>query len=116
MVALALGIASYRNGLPMTLRSAFYPMLGEWTWGWIGDLIDTITIITVVAGVCTSLGLGAFQITNGLVFTGAVSDTLTDEQRAEVNILVIWVVTLIATLSVVSGLDVGIRLLVRAKL
>lgn len=114
IVALSLGLAAYRDGLPLTFRSCFYPVLGERIWGWMGDLIDSVTIVTVVAGVCTSLGLGALQITNGLVFTGAVDSTLTDQQFLNINILVIWIVTLVATLSVVSGLELGIQYLVRS--
>jgi len=65
MVALAMGLAGHRFSLPMTFRSCFYPLLLDYTWGWIGDVIDGATIVVTVAGVCTSLGLGALQIVAG---------------------------------------------------
>jgi choline-glycine betaine transporter len=62
IVAIACGLASFRFGLPMTIRSTFYPILGEYCWGWMGDVIDGYSIVMTVAGVCTSLGMGAIQI------------------------------------------------------
>lgn len=62
IVAVCMALAGFRYKLPMTLRSCFYPMLGEYTWGWVGDLIDGVSIVVTVAGVCTSLGLGAIQV------------------------------------------------------
>jgi hypothetical protein len=111
VVAICCGLASYRFNLPMTLRSCFYPMLGEYTWGWIGDVIDGFTIVTTVAGVCTSLGLGAFQIAAGLKRVGAIDDDLSEDKMRNVHVISIWVITLIATCSVVSGLNVGIKYL-----
>lgn len=72
IVAIAMGLAGHRFKLPMTFRACFYPMLGEYTWGWIGDIIDGFTIVVTVAGVCTSLGLGAMQIIDGFVYLGWV--------------------------------------------
>lgn len=109
VVALACGLAAYRFKLPMTLRSSLFPILGAYTWGWIGDVIDGFTIVVTVAGVCTSLGLGAMQIMAGLQRVGWVNTDITEEQREKGLIAVIWVVTLIATASVVSGLNVGIK-------
>jgi choline-glycine betaine transporter len=111
VVAVCCGLASYRFNLPMTLRSCFYPLLGEYTWGWIGDVIDGFTIVTTVAGVCTSLGLGAFQIAAGLQRVGAIDDDLSEDKMRNVHVISIWVITLIATCSVVSGLNVGIKYL-----
>jgi hypothetical protein len=111
VVAVCCGLASYRFNLPMTLRSCFYPMLGEYTWGWIGDLIDGFTIVTTVAGVCTSLGLGAFQIAAGLQRVGAIDDDLSEDKMRNVHVISIWFITLIATCSVISGLNVGIKYL-----
>lgn len=52
----------------MTIRSAFYPVLGDYCWGWIGDAIDGYSIVMTVAGVCTSLGLGAMQMVGELQY------------------------------------------------
>ncbi|KAG7351478.1 choline/carnitine/betaine transporter [Nitzschia inconspicua] len=107
VVAICAGLASFRFKLPMTLRSCFYPILGEHTWGWMGDVIDGFSIVATVSGVCTSLGLGAFQLAAGLERVGAIDDATS----TRVHVVSIWVITLIATGSVVSGLDVGIKFL-----
>jgi Cys-rich protein (TIGR01571 family) len=111
VVAVCAGLASFRFKLPMTLRSCFYPLLGDHTWGWIGDIIDGFTVVTTVAGVCTSLGLGCFQISAGLQRVGAIDDDMTEDETRKVHVIIIWVITLMATCSVVSGLSVGIRML-----
>lgn len=74
-------------------------------------MVDGYCIVTTVAGVCTSLGLGAFQIAAGLERVGAVDANLTESQVLTVQIVSIWVITLIATASVVSGIGVGIKYL-----
>ncbi len=111
IVALCVGLSGLRFNLPLTLRSCFYPLLGDYTWGWIGDMIDGFTMVTTVAGVCTSLGLGAFQIKAGLEFVGAVEKDLSSERAQTVHVLSIWAITIVATASVVSGLNVGIKVL-----
>jgi len=111
VVALACGLASYRFNLPMTLRSGLYPLLGEYTWGWLGDVIDGSTIVVTVAGVCTSLGLGAMQIVTGLKRIKFVDDEATEEKTTNIQIMTIWVITFIATASVISGLHFGIKYL-----
>ena len=111
VVAVAAGLAAYRFDLPMTVRSTFYTILGDHTWGWIGDVVDGFSIVMTVAGVCTSLGLGSIQILAGAKRLGWMEDDLSDDEETNKQVLVIWVITLIATLSVVSGLSVGIKLL-----
>jgi BCCT family betaine/carnitine transporter len=64
-VGLALAIFCYNLGLPLTLRSAFYPILGERVWGWWGHLIDTLAVFSTLFGLTTSLGLGAQQVAAG---------------------------------------------------
>src|SRR6056297_671548 len=66
IVALALALFSYNKGLPLTLRSAFYPVLGERVWGWWGHVIDTIAAFATLFGLATSLGFGATQVASGL--------------------------------------------------
>jgi choline-glycine betaine transporter len=110
-VAISVGLASFRFKLPLTFRSGFYPILGEYTWGWIGDLIDGFSIVVTVSGVCTSLGLGAIQICTGLQRIGWVDDDLTADEKVNVQTATIWIITLIATISVMTGLDVGIKYL-----
>lgn len=111
IVALCAGLAAFRFNLPFTLRSCFYPLLGEYTWGWIGDIVDGFTIVTTVAGVCTSLGLGAFQLAAGLQYVGAIDEGISEERLQTVHVLYIWVITCIATSSVISGLNLGMKYL-----
>jgi choline-glycine betaine transporter len=109
IVAIACGLATYRFDLPMTIRSTFYPILGEYCWGWMGDAIDAYSIVMTVAGVCTSLGLGTIQIVAGLQDLGWVDPNT--EDLNSVFVILIWIITLAATVSVVSGLSVGIKIL-----
>ncbi|CAK8999742.1 Glycine betaine transporter [Durusdinium trenchii] len=110
-VGLALGLASHRDGLPLTIRSTLFPLLGGHTWGWIGDLVDSFTIVTVVAGVCTSLGLGVSSIVTGLQNVDVLPGNLNEDEITNAQVVTIWVITLVATISVVSGLDAGIKTL-----
>jgi choline-glycine betaine transporter len=111
VVAIAAGLASYRFDLPMTVRSALYCVFGNYTWGWIGDIIDGFSMIMTVGGVCTSLGLGAMQITAGAKRMGWMDEDISEDDETDRNVIIIWSITLIATVSVVSGLSVGIKLL-----
>nr|WP_314872491.1 choline BCCT transporter BetT [uncultured Pseudomonas sp.] len=103
IVALILAYFSYRQGLPLTLRSALYPLIGERIYGPLGHAVDIFAIIGTVFGVATSLGFGVAQINTGLnaLFGVPVS--------TGVQIALIIGTTFLATLSVMSGLDKGIR-------
>jgi choline/glycine/proline betaine transport protein len=103
LVGLSLAYFSYNRQLPLTIRSAFYPLLGERIHGPIGDAIDILAVVATLFGVATSLGFGVVQINSGLAFLFDMPVT------SEVQILLIMGITVIATASVVSGLDRGIR-------
>jgi choline/glycine/proline betaine transport protein len=105
MVALILAYFSFRNGLPLTLRSALYPLIGERIYGPIGHAVDVFAILGTVFGVATSLGYGVLQINSGLhhLFGLPVNTT--------VQVILITATCALATLSVASGLDKGIRIL-----
>jgi len=103
VVALALAFFSYNRGLPLTLRSAFYPILGERIWGWPGHLIDTLAVFATLFGLATSLGFGAEQALAGLNFLFGVP--INDIAK----ILLIMFITSIALVSVVAGLDAGVK-------
>ncbi|MEC8483555.1 MAG: BCCT family transporter, partial [Pseudomonadota bacterium] len=105
VVALALAFFSFNKGLPLTIRSAFYPLLGERCWGPIGHVIDIIAVIATIFGLATSLGLGATQAAGGLNFLFGVENTISTQ------IGIIIVVTSIAVLSVMRGLDGGVKVL-----
>lgn len=103
IVAMILAYFSFRQGLPLTLRSALYPLIGERIHGPIGHAVDIFTIIGTVLGVATSLGLGVTQINTGLNHLYGVPISV------PVQIGLIAGTTLLATISVVTGLDKGVR-------
>lgn len=105
IVALILAFFSYRHGLPLTLRSALYPIIGDRIYGPLGHAVDIFAVIGTVFGVATSLGYGVLQVNAGLnhLFGVPINET--------VQVILIVVITGLATISVVSGLDKGIRIL-----
>ena len=105
VVGLALAYFAFSKGLPLTVRSAFYPLLGERVWGWPGHLIDLLAVIATLFGLATSLGLGAQQISSGLNFMFGI------EANVTLQILIIAFITAIAIVSVVRGLDGGVKVL-----
>ena len=105
MVALALALFSFNKGLPLTIRSAFYPLLGDRVWGWPGHFIDTIAVFATLFGLATSLGFGATQASAGLNELFGVPLGTTTE------VLLITGITAVALISVVRGLDGGVKVL-----
>ncbi|MEH6586186.1 MAG: BCCT family transporter [Halioglobus sp.] len=105
VIALALGFFSYNCKLPLTLRSAFYPLLGERCWGWPGHIIDIFAVLATIFGLATSLGLGASQVNAGLAMLFGI------EEGFNTKATIIIFVTFIATLSVVRGLEGGVKIL-----
>lgn len=103
VVGLSLAYFSFRKGLPMAIRSAFHPLLGDRIYGPAGDAIDTLAVFGTMFGVATSLGIGVMQVNAGLNFLAGV------EISTGVQIALIAGITAVATLSVVLGLDRGIR-------
>ena len=103
IVALALALFSFNKGLPLSIRSIFYPLLGERVWGWPGHLIDILAVFATLFGLATSLGLGAEQAAAGL-------DHLFGIPATDVSkVLLITGITGIALLSVLAGLDKGVK-------
>ncbi|MFB6264123.1 MAG: BCCT family transporter [Bradymonadaceae bacterium] len=103
IVGLSLAYFGYRRDLPLTFRSTLYPVLEERIHDWPGDLIEVLAVFGTMFGVATSLGLGVIHVNTGLEMFGWL------ESSARNQILLIAVITLGATISVVSGLDRGIR-------
>src|SRR6056297_3082427 len=103
LVGLALAFFSYNRGQALSIRSVFYPLLGERIHGWPGHAIDVLATVATLFGVATSLGLGVQQVNAGLnhLFEIPIS--------ASVQTLLIAFITALATVSVVKGLDGGIR-------
>ncbi len=110
VVALALALFAYNKGLPLTLRSVFYPILGERIWGWPGHVIDILAVLATIFGLATSLGLGAEQATAGMAYLfGAAND---DWMRVGL----ILAITLVAGVSVVMGVEKGVKRLSEANM
>ncbi|MFN3275262.1 MAG: BCCT family transporter [Paracoccus sp. (in: a-proteobacteria)] len=103
VVALALALFSYNKGLPLTLRSVFYPIFGERIWGWPGHVIDILAVLATIFGLATSLGLGAEQATAGLAFLfGAENSDL-------LKVGLIVAITCVAGISVMLGVEKGVK-------
>jgi BCCT family betaine/carnitine transporter len=105
VVALSLAFFTYNRNLPLTLRSAFYPIFGDRVWGWTGHIIDTLAVFATLFGLATSLGFGTQQALAGLnhlfgVPTGDVA-----------KVVLIAAITGAALISVLRGLDGGVKIL-----
>ena len=106
VVGLAMAYAIHRRGRPVSIRWALEPLLGNRVRGWLGDTIDVIAVVGTLFGVATSLGFGVSQVAAGLEYLGVVG-------TAGTGLLVLLVIgiTAMATTSVVTGLDKGIKFL-----
>ena len=105
IVGLALGFFVYNRGMPLTMRSAFYPLLGERIWGWPGHVIDTLAVFASLFGLATSLGLGAQQVTAGLNYLWPSVFSANNTTM----VVLIALITAAATISVITGLEIGIK-------
>ena len=103
LVGLSLAFFSFNKGYPLTIRSAFVPLLGDKVNGPLGYAVDIAATVATLFGVATSLGIGVQQVNAGLFYVFGIPQT------REVQLLLICGITLIATYSVVRGLDAGIR-------
>ena len=103
ILALGLALFSFNKGLPLTIRSVFYPLLGERVWGWPGHVIDILAVLATMFGLATSLGLGASQAAAGLnhLFGVPLGETT--------QIVLVIGITAIALVSVLAGLDAGVK-------
>ena len=105
VVALALALFTYNKGLPLTIRSAFYPIFGERVWGWPGHIIDILAVFATLFGLATSLGIGAEQANAGLSYIFGIPNN--DVSR----VLLILAITAVALVSVYRGLEGGVKVL-----
>ncbi len=103
VVALSLAYFAFRHDLPLTIRSALYPLIGERIHGPIGHAVDIFAVLGTIFGVATSLGFGVMQVNAGLNYLFDVPVGVMTQ------IVLIVIITAIATLSVAMGLDGGIR-------
>lgn len=105
LISLALAFFAYNKKLPLSLRSVFYPLLKNKIFGFWGDLIDILAVVSCLFGLATSLGLGVQQINSGLNYVFGV------EVSVFVQVILIVIITAIATMSVVSGVEKGVKFL-----
>lgn len=105
IVGVTLAFFAYNRGLPLTIRAAFYPLLGDRIWGWPGHIIDIFAVISTIFGLACTIGIGATQATAGLSYMfGLTAST-------GVQMALIAVITVAAVGSVLRGMDGGIKLL-----
>ncbi|SFN27122.1 choline/glycine/proline betaine transport protein [Candidatus Pantoea varia] len=105
LMGIALGYFSYRYNLPLTIRSALYPIFGKRIYGPIGHTVDIAAVVGTIFGIATTLGIGVVQLNYGLKVLFDIPEGFT----AQAALIVLSVV--IATISVTSGVDKGIRFL-----
>ena len=110
IVALVLAYFSYRHNLPLTLRSALYPLIGDRIYQWPGHLVDVFAVVSTVFGVATSLGLGASQVNAGFSYLFGIDVSSTNQ------ILIMCGIISLAVVSVATGLDKGIKRLSEANM
>lgn len=103
VMALGLALFFFNKGLPLTIRSVFYPLLGERVWGWPGHIIDILAVLSTLFGLATSLGLGASQAASGLHYLFGFPF------EEPTQVLLVIGITAIALISVVRGLDAGVK-------
>ncbi len=105
MVGLSLAFFSYNKGLPLTIRSGFFPLMKDRSWGWFGHVIDIIAVLATIFGLATSLGFGAQQAASGLNFLFGI------DAGMPTQVAIIIGVTAVAIFSVVRGLEGGVKVL-----
>jgi choline/glycine/proline betaine transport protein len=103
IVALVLAYFAFRHALPLTLRSAFYPLVGERIHGPFGAAVDVFAILCTSCGIATSLGYGVLQINGGLAYLTGI------EVSSSIQVALICGIMVLAGISVALGLDTGIR-------
>lgn len=105
VAGLALGFFAHNKGLPLSIRSAFYPLLGDRVWSWPGHVIDLFAVVSTVFGLATTIGLGATQAANGIAYILGWTPSIW------LQILLICSMTGLAVISVLRGMDGGVKLL-----
>ncbi len=105
MIGLCLAYFGFRKKLPLTLRSALYPIIGDRIYGPIGHGVDLLAVFGTVFGVATSLGLGVTQMATGMNVLFGV------DPGVATQLVLIVIISIVATLSAVSGVGNGIRII-----
>jgi len=103
VVGLSLAFFCFNRNMPLTLRSAFYPLFKSAVWGPFGHFVDTVAVLATLFGLAVSLGFGAEQIAGGLDYLFGITPSDTTKIALIVGIISI------ALFSVVAGLDRGVK-------
>jgi choline/glycine/proline betaine transport protein len=104
LVGLTLAYFAFRHGLPLSMRSTLYPLIGEKIHGPIGHTVDTFAILGTTFGIATTLGLSVSQINAGMNYLWpSIPLGITTQ------VITIGVITCLAIVSVVAGMDKGIK-------
>jgi choline/glycine/proline betaine transport protein len=111
LVAVTMSLAVHRFRLPMTYRSCFYPILGAYTWGWMGDALDSFAIVATLMGIFINLGLLASNLVAGFTYMEWIDIESTAGQLMRIENTIIWVITVFSLVSVLSGLHGGVKLM-----
>lgn len=109
LVGLGLAFFAFNRGLPLTMRSLFYPLFGDRIYGTPGNVIDILAVVADLFGLATSLGFGVMQVGAGLGFLIPAWPEAGTEGARIMQIVLLAVITGFATLSVMVGLDGGVR-------
>jgi choline/glycine/proline betaine transport protein len=110
VVGLVLSYFSYRKGLPLTIRSCLYPIIGDKMYGPAGHAVDVLAVFGTIFGVATSLGLGVTQMNTGLNTMFGLEVSVTNQ------IILIAIISVLATISVATGVNRGIKILSQANM
>ena len=103
VAGLSLAFFCFNRGMPLTLRSGFFPLIGTSVWGPFGHLVDIVAVLATLFGLSVSLGFGAEQIAGGLQYLFGVPATTATKA------ILIMVIISIALASVIAGLDKGVK-------
>ncbi|MDO5701002.1 MAG: choline BCCT transporter BetT [Bowdeniella nasicola] len=103
LMGMCFGYFAYRRGMPLTIRAVLFPIIGRRVHGGAGHAVEVAAMLGTVFGVATSLGIGVVQLNYGLSLLFGVPE------NHAVQIALISVAVLVATISAVSGVDKGIK-------
>ena len=101
VVGLCFAYFSFNKSLPFRVSSFFSGTMTQNAWGRVP--LDIIAIIATIFGIATSLGLGANQINSGLGYMGVLEENFVS------TVWIIVFITLLGLISVVLGLQTGIK-------
>ncbi|QUY52582.1 BCCT family transporter [Psychrobacter pacificensis] len=105
VVGLSLAYFAFRHGLPLSIRSTLYPLIGDKIHGPIGHIVDVFAILGTMFGIATSLGLSVSQINAGLNYL--LPDII--PVNTTIQVVAIALVTSAALVSVLAGMDKGVK-------